>query len=65
MFTATGLSSVGDILLFTNPRLAGRVIGLPLLHAGEASAVKSPVIAAGVGIKAVLCWPSDRSEVLW
>jgi len=58
-------SSVGEILLFTNPILAGKVIGRPLLHSGDASAVKSPAIAAGVGINAVLCWPSDRSEVLW
>lgn len=63
MFSMTGLSRDGEIVLFTNPRLGLSVICLPLLHWGEASEVKSPVSAAALGILAMFWLPSDRSDV--
>jgi hypothetical protein len=47
-FSAAGLKSAGSTRLFTNG--ARSVICRPLLHAGEANAVKSPVSIAAVGM---------------
>ena len=49
----------GEIVLLTNPRLAGNVTCLPPLHAGEATAVKSPASIAAVGTKAIFCGGLD------
>ena len=46
MFSATVFSSDGLIVLLLNPRDAGRLICLPLLHPGEVIAVKSPATIA-------------------
>src|SRR5580704_18792829 len=60
IFTATGLIELAEIWLLENPSDAGSVT---LLHA--ASAEKSPVTVAGVGIKAVFCAGSERKSVRW
>ena len=63
IFTAAGLNPDGSTRLLTNG--ARRVIWRPLLHAGEAAVVKSPLIMAAVGTNARLSFDIWRDRVRW
>jgi len=63
MFTAGRSNAAGEIRLFTKPKEAGKVIGLPLLHAGAAYAVEYQAVAIIVLVAPTPDAPSD-SQVL-